>query len=384
MRDNDLLGNLYGQKTHPYFIYAPRWIDTSAGIKALHFLCHSINIKGHKAYLVLTEAPHQGKPRINPHLSTPILTQEISDAYFMLGINPVLIYSETIPGNPLGGNFIVRYLMNYAGALGGSKSFDENEYILAFSKKIAEEYASTNKTEEPMVLFLPPIDPREFTKQTEKKPYQVVYAGKYRSFIGKPPKVGTLPTVEIFRDGPRMQTRKQVKEILSNATVVYSFENSSIVTESILSGTPARFVPNEFLGEIIAEVELGVGGIILGDSEQEFEIAQKSIDAGISQYYNSADTYLVQLEKFIDVTQERAAFEGFMHPITVPIHGLLFSQHRLRLAWQILKHQGLPALARVTYHFTLRRLSWRFWVGREVKAERSKIEGLGLVKESRE
>jgi hypothetical protein len=274
--------------------------------------------------------------------------------------------------------------MNYVGALGGSKSFDENEYILAFSKKIAEEYTSTNKTEEPMVLFLPPIDPREFTKQTEKKPYQVVYAGKYRSFIGKPPKVGTLPTVEIFRDGPRMQTRKQVKEILRNATVVYSFENSSIVTESILSGTPARFVPNVFLGEIIAEVELGFGGIVLGDSEGEFEAAQKSIDAGISQYYDSADTYLIQLEKFISFTQERAAFEGFQHPITVPIHGSLFSQHRLGLARQILKHQGLSALVRVTYHFALRRLSWRFWVGREVKGERSKIESLSLGKESRE
>jgi hypothetical protein len=363
----DVMTTIYGQESHPYFIYAPRWINSSAGIKALHFLCHSINIAGHKAYLVLTEAPHQGEPRINPHLSTPILTQEISDAYFRAGINPVLIYSETIPGNPLGGNFIVRYLMNYAGALGGTKSFDEDEYILAFSKKIAEQYASTNKTEEPMVLFLPPIDPREFTKQTEKKPYQVVYAGKYRSFIGKPPKVGTLPTVEIFRDGPRMQTRKQVKEILRNATVVYSFENSSIVTEAILSGTPARFVPNKFLGDVIAEVELGSGGIVLGDSETDFENAKKSLENGITKYYESTTTYLNQLEIFIHTTQERAAFEGFSQPLTIPIHGMLFSQHRLGLARQIFKHQGLGALARVTYHFALRRLSWRFWIGREVK-----------------
>lgn len=379
-----VMTSIYGQESHPYFIYAPRWISSSAGIKALHFLCHSINIKGHKAYLVLTEAPHQGEPRINPHLSTPILTQEISDVYFKAGINPVLIYSETIPGNPLGGNFIVRYLMNYAGALGGANSFDEDEYILAFSKKIAEDYAYKNKTEEPMVLFLPPIDPREFIKQTEKKPYQVVYAGKYRSFIGKPPKVGTLPTVEIFRDGPRMQSRKQIKDILRNATVVYSFENSSIVTESILSGTPARFVPNEFLGEIIAEVELGVGGIILGDSDREFEIARESIDTGITQYYESAASYLIQLERFIDITQERAAYEGFLHPITVPIHEFLFSQHRLGLARQIFMHQGLRALVRVTFHFILRRLSWRFWIGREVKGEKSKIENISLVKELRE
>jgi hypothetical protein len=317
----------------------------------------------------LTEAPHQGEPRINPRLNTPILTQETSDAYFKAGINPVVVYSETIPGNPLGGNFIVRYLMNYAGALGGSKSFDENEFIVSFSKKIAEDYASTNKTEEPMVLFLPPIDPREFTKQTEKKPYQVVYAGKYRSFIGKPPKVGTLPTVEIFRDGPRMQSRDQVREILRNATIVYSFENSSIVTESILSGTPARFVSNEFLGDVIAEVELGTGGIVQGDSEVEFQIAQNSIDDGIAMYYESVETYLREMDGFIVATQQRAAFEGFMHPITVPTHNALFSQHRLGLARQILKHQGLRRLTRVTFHFALRRLSWRFWLGREVKSE---------------
>ncbi len=365
--DFSKLTKLYGAPTHPYFIYAPRWINSSAGIKALHFLCHSLNLAGHKAYLVLSEAPHQGEPRVNPHLNTPILTQEISDAYFKAGINPIVVYSETIPGNPLGGNFIVRYLMNYAGALGGSESFKEDEYILAFSKKIAEEYVNVNKTEEPMVLFLPPIDPREFTNQTEKKPYQVVYAGKYRSFIGRPPKVGKLPSIEIFRDGPRMQSRKQVIEILKNATVVYSFENSSIVTEAILSGTPARFVPNKFLGDVIAEEELGNGGIILGDSETDFENAKKSIDYGITKYYESITTYLSQLEMFIDRTQEWAGFQGFAQQMTIPIHGMLFSQHRLGLARQIFKHQGLRALTRVTYHFALRRLSWRFWVGREVK-----------------
>ena len=376
------LSDLYGHETHPYFIYVTRWITSSAGIKALHFLCHSINMKGHKAYLVMAEAPHNGEPRINPHLNTPILSQEISDAYFRASINPVVIYSETVPGNPLGATFVVRYLMNYAGALGGSKQFPENENILAFSKKIAEDYASINKTVEPKVLFLPPIDPRDFRKQTEKKPYQVVYAGKYRSFIGKPPKVGTLRTVEIFRDGPRMQTRSQVKEILRNATVTYSFENSSIVTESILSGTPARFVQNEFLGEVIAEVELGNGGMISGDSEKDFEAARESIDIGIAQYYRSTETYLVDLEEFIDETQERAGFEGYVQPITIPIHGLLFSQHRFGLAKQILKNQGIDTLIRVTFHFALRRLSWRFWLGREVKSDAPADKQIGETRSS--
>ena len=362
--DAEKLSKLYGQETHPYFIYAPRWISSSAGIRALHYLCHSLNQVGQKAYLVMTEVAHQGEPRISPLLNTPILSQEMSEAYFRAGINPVVIYAETIPGNPLGATCIVRYLLNYAGALGGEEEFPENELIIAFSKKIAAHYSGISKSEMPPVLFLPPVDPRDFTKNLEKKPYQVVYAGKYRNFVGKPPRVGKLPTVEIYRDGPRMQSRKQVLEILRNATIVYSFENSSIVTEAILSGTPATFVPNEFLGDIIAEFELGNGGMVSGKSSTDLKNAQNSIDVGIAKYYKSIQTYMLNLEKFIIFTQERASFEGFNYRIILPVDGLVFSESRIELAKQVRKHQGIVRLVRMTIEFTLRRLSWRFWFKR--------------------
>ena len=160
----------------------------------------------------------------------------------------------------------------------------------------------------------------------------------------------------------------QVREILRNATVLYSFENSSIVTESILSGTPARFVANEFLGDVIAEVELGNGGVVRGDTEQDLIDARESIATGIENYFKSIEIYQDALNSFIKLTQAKAAFEGFVNPITVPIHGSLVSQHRIGLALQILKSQGVRDLLRVTLHFGLRRLSWRFWIGREKKS----------------
>jgi len=255
--------------------------------------------------------------------------------------------------------------MNFAGALGGPVEFNDAEMIISFSKKIAEHYATTNGCTEPEVLFLPPIDPREFSKTEEKEPYQVVYAGKYRSFIGKPPKVGGLPSVEIFRDGPRMQSREQVREILKHATILYSFENSSIVTEAVLSGTPARFVPNEFLGEVIAEDELGLGGIVQSESPRDLEKAISTIDDGIAQYYEKADNFLIQLAHFVEKTQRQASLTGCRDPITVPTHGHLINQHRVALARQILQNQGLLTLIRVTFHFVSRRLSLRYWLRRE-------------------
>ena len=359
------LTTIYGTRSHPYFIYTPRWVDSSAGIKALHFLCHSINMAGSQAYLVLTEASHQGLPRINPDLHTPILTQEVSDAYFRNKMNPIVIYSETIPGNPLNANCIVRFLMNYCGALGGPTYFEDGEYVIAFSKNIAIDYSKKNNTDEPPVLFLPPIDPREFTKNENKDSFQTSYAGKYRSFVGKPPKVGFQNNIEIFRDGPKMQDRSQVREILSKASVLYSFENSSIVTEAILSGTPVKFVRNEFMSEIIAEHELGTGGLVLGETQADIEKARQTIDDGISKYYEKTKDFATDLARFISQTQSQAKYLGFQNPIIVPVHANLFSQHRMGLARQIVAHQGLKTLIRVVFRFTLRRLSWRFWMGRE-------------------
>jgi len=320
---------------------------------------------GSQAYLVLTEASHQGLPRINPDLHTPILTQEVSDAYFRNKMNPIVIYSETIPGNPLGANCIVRFLMNYSGALGGPNYFEDGEYIIAFSKNIAIDYSRKNNVDKPPVLFIPPVDPREFTKNEEKDDFQTIYAGKYRSFVGKPPKVGFKNNFEIFRDGPKMQSRKQVIEILSKTSVLYSFENSSIVTEAILSGTPVKFVENQFLGEIIAEHELGTGGLVLGSTQEDIEEARGTIDEGISKYYEKTSDFLRDLNGFIAVTQEQAKYLGFRDPINVPVHANLFSAHRVGLARQIIAHMGMATLFRVTYHFAMRRLSWRYWMGKE-------------------
>ena len=356
---------VYGEKSHPYFIYSPRWIDSSAGIKALHYLCHALNSSGQKAYLVMVERSHEGSARINPDLLTPMLTQEVSDAYFKNNTTPIVVYSETVPGNPLAANCVIRYLMNFAGALGGQRVFDQHEYIVSFSKRIAEDYATQNSLPEPQVLFLPPIDPREFSRTSDKEPFQVVYAGKYRSFIGRPPKVGDLESIEIFRDGPRMQSREQVKDILRRATILYSFENSSIVSEAILSGTPAMFVPNEFLNKIIAEVELGDGGMVQGDSFLDLEEAQRSIAKGITQYNKKVDDFLFELMAFISATQRHAGFTALGNSINVPEHLDLVSHHRIGLAKQIFRHQGFKTLIRVSYHFALRRLSWRYWVGRK-------------------
>ncbi|MFC6806047.1 hypothetical protein ACFQE2_10095 [Methylophaga thalassica] len=39
----------------PFYIYAPDFSQKSAGIRALHYLCHGLNEMGREAYLVGTD-----------------------------------------------------------------------------------------------------------------------------------------------------------------------------------------------------------------------------------------------------------------------------------------------------------------------------------------
>jgi len=345
---------------HLFYIYTPSWRENAAGIRVLHYLCDSLNQAGFSAYLVIHN-PFESNIQTNQKLRTPVLNQELVDLHFQLGRIPTVIYSETIPGNPIGASFIVRYLMNFVGALSGPETFDENDFLLAFSQMIALDTKERIGVEVDQVLFLPPIDPREFVSNSIKKDFQIVYAGKYRSFIGSPRKVGSQRSVEIYRDGPRMQNREQVKKLLSDASVVFAFENSSIATEAILSGTPVCFVKTELTEKIIAEFELGNDGIALGEDWDSIEEARSTVPVAIESYLQSIETFQMQLINFIKTTQWIATKRGYPVPIQVPSFDSMVTTHRISLASQILRKKGIKALVRVTYHFVMRRLSWRFW-----------------------
>lgn len=331
--------SIFGLDDNPYYIWAPRWIDSSAGIRCIHYLCHNLNSIGGKAYLVFAEPRHRGEPRLNANLNTPELTQEVIDAHKAAGKVPIAVYPEDVVGNPLGAPFVIRFLWNYAGALGGPAAFDEDEHVVAFSRNIALNYAQSGHAT-PDVLFVPPVDPSEFLPNLQKKEFQVVYAGKYRSFVGKPPKIGDLPTVEIFRDGPKKQPRSLVKKLLAEATVVYSFENSSIVTEAILSGTPAGFVPNQFLQEIIADHELGTGGVFSVDDPEGLSKARGTLEIGREKYLRAVATFPDELAEFHKRAQEKSRVLGFIGEVQLPSYSSPVTRNRVLLGLSLIRNKG--------------------------------------------
>lgn len=122
-----------------FIIYSPSYKGDSGGIIVLHKLCHILNEQGHKAYLwpdrIGTKQTYRKKLRnqlfpkhyiTNPEFNTPVAKS--SD----LSSQSLVIYPETVIGNPLKGRRIARWLLHKPGFHTGKVGFTPGELIFAF------------------------------------------------------------------------------------------------------------------------------------------------------------------------------------------------------------------------------------------------------------
>ena len=336
-----------------FYIYTPSWRENAAGIRVLHYLCDSLNTIGCSAYLVLHN-PYESANRTNQELNTPVLDQELADAHFKNRRVPTVIYSETVPGNPLGASQVVRYLLNYAGALGGPSTFNKTELLVSYTKSIQQA-----SSQESTVLFLPAVKRDELPKPVPKNPnLNLMYAGKYRAFVGKPPGLPSMELKEIYRDGPMKQSRKEVLALLAEANSVYLWENSTIATEAILLDTPCIFMENDFLGAVIARYELGFEGTTFSNTEEGIASARKSLEIGKRRYIIAEEIFWDQLHSFVQHhNQYFHDSPGDLQRIRIPNSKNLVNRHRLRLFLGMLRTIGLRKTLRVAKDFGRNRFS---------------------------
>jgi hypothetical protein len=329
-----------------FYIYTPAIRLNSAGIRVLHYLCDALNQSGQDAWLVLHNPTENIKPS-DPELYTPIISQEQVDQHLAEGRTPTVIYSETVPGNPLKAKRVIRYLLHFPGALGGTKKFNANEWLIAYSKKIMDSIEHCNES-----LFLPAIKMSELPPVSEKDPnLHLMYAGKYRAFVGKPANPTEFNLLEIHRDGPKRQSRTEVLDLLSRASSIYVWENSSIATEAVLLGTVCIFVPNPFLGELIADHELGRNGFAISVEPSEIERARKTLPNAKVQYQMAEQEFRGQLENIIKIHQRWSENLPTQEKMKIPTNSHTINRHRIRLFLAMLRHEGPRKTFRVVKEF---------------------------------
>ena len=334
-----------------FYIYTPAIRLNSAGIRVLHYLCDALNQNGQDAWLVLHN-PKENLNPVDPELNTPILSQNQVNQHLAEGRTPTVIYSETVPGNPLKAKRVIRYLLHFPGALGGTKKFPESEWLVAYSKKIMDSVDNCKQS-----LFLPAIKISELPPIQKKDPnLHLMYAGKYRAFVGEPKNPTNLDLVEIHRDGPQRQSRSEVLNLLSKASSIYVWENSSIASEAVLLGTVCIFVPSPFLGDLIADYELGTDGISISLEQSEIIKARSSLPNARLKYLEAQKEFKNQLNMIIEQHENWSMNLPVQSSMKIPVISYTINRHRIRLFFSMLKHEGPRKTLRVVKEFGYLRL----------------------------
>lgn len=284
-----------------YYIVAPQYVRTSAGIRALHLLCHALNRSGERAYMVMWPfIPDLAST--HPDLLTPLLSKDIIEADAARGLAPIAVYPETVVGNPLGAPFVVRYVMNFPGLLGGQTQFDPGELLFGYSSVLADAVGVPEN-----VLFIPTSDIDVFRPEPRvPRSGTCFFAGKYRDFHRGKLMDLTRGSTEIVRDRAGSQTPAEIADLFRRSELFYCYENSALAIEAVLCECPAVFLPNEHLTSIIAAAELGAEGYAWGPGAGEVERARASVAQGRLNYLRTYASFWRQLERFVELTQSRS------------------------------------------------------------------------------
>jgi hypothetical protein len=309
------LATIYPDVGHPYYIVAPPYVRTSAGVRVMHLLCHSLNRRGQTAYVMLYPALPWRNDQVAPDLMTPILTPHVVRSHFRRGLTPIMVYPEVVSGNPFGGPCVVRYVLNFPGLLGGDKEYAPEELCFSYSQVLAVTTRSPDN-----ILFLPATDTRVFypAPEGQKRQGSCFYANKYKIAHKGALFDITKNSVEITRDLRSSQTPQEVADLFRRSEVFYVYENTALATEAVLCGCPAVFLPNPHLTEIIAAKELGPEGYAWGTDPAEIARAKETVGQGAENYLKTYAAYWRDLDRFIDMTQKHVEGKEYKIPTHLP------------------------------------------------------------------
>ena len=280
----------------PYYIFTPDYTRLSAGIRAMHLLCHQLNRRGEEAYIVadLTD----------PRLRTPFLTPEIKLRHKEAGTRPIAVYPEIVFNNPLGARSVARFILNHPGLISGPKVFPDSELLFFYN----QEYANSVPDRPPHLLQIPTIDTSIFnnTNPTDTSRSGIlIYPGRDIEASKRYP--------DLFRNGTVItynwpSTHQELASLLRTSECLYCFSNSAIAQESVLCGCPVVFMESPltigFLDVYRRNPIMGrPPGMAIDPTEADLERARQSIPEFTSIYRASEARFSDELTTFIDLTQ---------------------------------------------------------------------------------
>ncbi|MDR3352476.1 MAG: hypothetical protein LBO00_05635 [Zoogloeaceae bacterium] len=294
--------NFFATPHAPYYVLTPVFTQKSAGQRALHYLCHILNELGYEAYACACSSE-----QTNPHLRTPLLTQEIVKRHRDAGRVPIAVYPEVVPGNPFNQDVVARWLLNRAGHLKGHKDFAPDELTFYWHELFLDGEKNAEK------LFVPVLDRRIFNSKgasPENRQGFCYYAHKYLMKGGKVAEHLLQNGISLCQDIPR--SPEEIAQILRASRVLYCYEPSAIGGEALLCGCPVVTVMTDYLRQFDLSAISSIPGVeFLTATEAEIASPDFSIPAVDSRAYEdyldaNEQESLACIARFIEITQDAA------------------------------------------------------------------------------
>jgi hypothetical protein len=143
---------------------------------------------------------------------------------------------------------------------------------------------------------------------------------------------------EIVRFGYDATSRKQTLELIRDAQVLHVYENSTIISEACLLGTPVICHKNEYFTELIAKYELNFSGVSWNTLEipaLDVESNRKVLSAAESRVKETLNGIFLNFE-FAEPAVREEAF------LSLPRRGLV-TAHSLKRAKVVFDQLGTKA-----------------------------------------
>ncbi len=142
-----------------FFIFAPPYRNSSAGIRVLHRLAGELTKLGCNSF-VFTDWHEADK--LKPHIGECIV-----------------VYPEIVRGNPMGAKNVVRYVLNRPGFMGLSDTtYADSELVFVYNKALlpAAQSATSQPLDESRLMEISVIEPWLFKPRPEiEKVYDVAF-----------------------------------------------------------------------------------------------------------------------------------------------------------------------------------------------------------------
>lgn len=290
-----MIRNFYSASHAPYYIQGLDYVQQSAGIRALHYLCHALNESGQEAYISCKVTA--------PHLRTPLLTNAVRKRHEAAGREPVVVYPEVVSGNPLSGRTVVRWLLNRPGHLAGDKYYSDSDLLFFYDRNFLPEGMQGES------LHIPTCDLSLFNNQDNPhdnaRDLVCFYANKFLRKGGKLTWHAQNAT-SLCQD--QKLAHAEIAATLRRAKVLYVYEPTALMTEALLCGCPVVIVETDYLRENLNQtMHMPHCGLIIDDSPEAIAKAKSDVP-NFRRFYE--DTLLkdawIQLDRFIELTQDAA------------------------------------------------------------------------------